>query len=177
MKFRTKIVICMVWLLALAFGVGGSMMIGSSFHASMEKEKNSARPLLPNAAQHPLDRRQLQQHQRDPSAAGKRREYRVERHCRPLQRRHGLPQRRPTLSGSVTGDTLRVQDGRILVSCTAGTGLTDVQLLCSFDISRVYAQRDAQLRVYYWAFLTWCWWGRALSFLLCTWLTGSSPGR
>ena len=40
MKFRTKMTICMVWLLALAYGIGGSLLIGSSFRASLEKEKS-----------------------------------------------------------------------------------------------------------------------------------------
>lgn len=170
MKFRTKIVICMVWLLALAFGVGGSMMIGSSFHASMEKEKNSAR----RSCQMLLNTLSIVDSFSSISETLQRLESGGNTEWNGiavLSNGATVYRSGADLSGSVTGDTLRVQDGRILVSCTAGTGLTDVQLLCSFDISRVYAQRDAQLRVYYWAFLIVVLVGAALSFLLCTWLT------
>ena len=43
MKFRTKMVIGMLWLLALAYGIGGSLLIASSFHDTLEQEKNNAR--------------------------------------------------------------------------------------------------------------------------------------
>lgn len=42
MKFRQKIAICMVWMFALAFGIGGSMMISLSFQSTMEQEKKNA---------------------------------------------------------------------------------------------------------------------------------------
>lgn len=42
MKFRLKITICTVWLLALALGLGGGLLICQSFAASMERERTSA---------------------------------------------------------------------------------------------------------------------------------------
>jgi signal transduction histidine kinase len=42
MKFRLKITICMVWMLTLAFGIGGSLMISSSFHNTLAHEMESA---------------------------------------------------------------------------------------------------------------------------------------
>lgn len=42
MKFRLKIAICMVWMFALAFGIGGSTMISLSFQSTMEQEKKNA---------------------------------------------------------------------------------------------------------------------------------------
>lgn len=42
MKFRLKITICMVWLLALAFGIGGSLLITLNFSGSFEREKDAA---------------------------------------------------------------------------------------------------------------------------------------
>lgn len=42
MKFRLKITICMVWMLALAFGIGGSAIISLSFENMLEHEKQNA---------------------------------------------------------------------------------------------------------------------------------------
>ena len=42
MRFRVKMTICMIWLLSLAFGVGGSLLISISFNNSIEREKEAA---------------------------------------------------------------------------------------------------------------------------------------
>ena len=42
MRVRTKIMLCMVWLLALALGSGGSLLISQSFSNMLEQEKLSA---------------------------------------------------------------------------------------------------------------------------------------
>ena len=42
MKFRLKITLCMIWLLSLSFGIGGSIMIGSSFASALSQEKAAA---------------------------------------------------------------------------------------------------------------------------------------
>ena len=42
MKFRLKITICMIWLLTLAFGVGGSLLIALDFSRAFEREKAGA---------------------------------------------------------------------------------------------------------------------------------------
>ena len=41
MRFRVKMTICMIWLLSLAFGVGGSLLISISFNNSIEREKEA----------------------------------------------------------------------------------------------------------------------------------------
>lgn len=41
MKFRTKILLCMVWILSLAVGIGGTMLISLSFRNSVDREKES----------------------------------------------------------------------------------------------------------------------------------------
>ena len=41
MKFRTKILLCMVWILALALGVGGTMLIQISFQDSLGREQEN----------------------------------------------------------------------------------------------------------------------------------------
>ena len=42
MKFRVKMTLCMLGLLSLLFGVGGSLLISSSFQNSLEREKDVA---------------------------------------------------------------------------------------------------------------------------------------
>ena len=49
MKFRVKIVICMIWLLSLAFGIGGSLLISISFDNAYERELYSAVSSFHNA--------------------------------------------------------------------------------------------------------------------------------
>ena len=41
MKFRTKILLCMIWILALALGVGGTMLIHISFQDSLGREREN----------------------------------------------------------------------------------------------------------------------------------------
>lgn len=42
MKFRLKITVCMVWLFAAAFGIGGSLIISASYRNDLAHEKESA---------------------------------------------------------------------------------------------------------------------------------------
>ena len=42
MKFRWKITLCMVGLLSVLFGAGGSLLIGLSFQDSLERERSAA---------------------------------------------------------------------------------------------------------------------------------------
>lgn len=42
MKLRIKITLCMLGLLSILFGIGGSLLISTSFHASLEREKETA---------------------------------------------------------------------------------------------------------------------------------------
>ncbi|MBQ9165662.1 MAG: HAMP domain-containing protein, partial [Oscillospiraceae bacterium] len=42
MRFRTKIVLCTVLLLALSFGIGGNLLLSLSFSSVLEQEENSA---------------------------------------------------------------------------------------------------------------------------------------
>ena len=41
MRFRTKILLCMVWILALALGIGGTMLIQISFQDSLGREQEN----------------------------------------------------------------------------------------------------------------------------------------
>lgn len=42
MKFRQKIAICMVWIFALVFGLGGGLMISLSFQSNLEQEEKNS---------------------------------------------------------------------------------------------------------------------------------------
>ena len=42
MRFRLKITVCMIWLLSLSFGIGGSFMLSSSFRSALEQERSAA---------------------------------------------------------------------------------------------------------------------------------------
>ncbi len=42
MKFRTKIAICLIIFLSLAFGIGGNLLISASFEANLNQEKATA---------------------------------------------------------------------------------------------------------------------------------------
>lgn len=42
MKFRLKMTLAILWLLALAYGVGGSLLITISFRGAMQRETEAA---------------------------------------------------------------------------------------------------------------------------------------
>ena len=42
MKFRVKMTLCMLSLLSVLFGAGGSLLIAESFQSSLEREKSAA---------------------------------------------------------------------------------------------------------------------------------------
>ena len=42
MKFRTKVVVCMISILSIIFGVGSSALILNSFNSALDREKKSA---------------------------------------------------------------------------------------------------------------------------------------
>ena len=54
MKFRLKITLCMIWLLSISFGIGGSLMIGSSFRLGAFSGKGRCRGLI--SFSYPYDR-------------------------------------------------------------------------------------------------------------------------
>ena len=169
MKFRTKIAICMIWLLSLAYGIGGSMLISGAYRASLERETDAARrscqmlintlavvqsnsDLVPTLRQ--LDRGQtewcaLALYSGDSQiyASGE------------------FP------GGTLGGEILRVADGYILIACDVGSGLVDLRLEAAYDITPIELQRAEQLRAYRWTFLTVAAVGTVLSWALCSWLT------
>ena len=70
-------------------------------------------------------------------------------------------------------NVLSVEDDETLqISCIAGAGLTELRLTVSYDISPLYTQRSAQLRIYRWIFFSVVLLGALISWALATWLTG-----
>ena len=170
MKFRTKMAICMVWLLALAYGIGGSLLISSSFHASLEQEKDSAR----RSCQMLLNTLSVVQSYSDVTETLRRLDSSQTEWCglavysndSQIYRSGQLPD-----DAQGDADVLRVMDDYLVISCAAGSGLTELRLVAGYGIRSIYVQRDAQLRIYRWTFAIVVVAGTALSWLLCTWLT------
>ena len=47
MKFRIKMTLCMLSLLSVLFGAGGSLLIAESFQDTLEREKISSQFFMP----------------------------------------------------------------------------------------------------------------------------------
>ena len=172
MKFRTKMVICMVWLLALAYGIGGSLLISSSFHANMEQEKNNARQscqMLLNTLAVLDDYSGIRDTlQRLDSSGSTEWSGMLVRSNNAVLYRSGS---NSLLDLEPGDDLLMVRDRQILISCTISSDLNDLQLNTTYDIASVYDQRDAQLVIYRWTFLILAILCGVLSWMLSTWLT------
>ena len=170
MKFRTKMVICMIWLLALAYGIGGSLLIASSFHDSME-QKASARQscqMLLNTLSILEDQSSVAStlQQLDSSGSAEWSGLLVRSGNAVLFRSGSSP-----LLDTVAADpnTLTVRDRQILITCLLSGGITELEVRMVSDISDAYTRRDSQLSIYRWTFLAVTVLGAALSWLLCTW--------
>ncbi|MEA4965214.1 MAG: HAMP domain-containing sensor histidine kinase [Oscillospiraceae bacterium] len=170
MKFRTKMTICMVFLLSVAFGIGGSLLISSSFQAALNKEKTSAQrtcQMLLNTLSVVGSYNNVEDTLRQ--LDGSRMEWtglQVTSNGESIYRSGQLPEAQDD-----GGNTLQLLGQQLLISCSVGSGLTDVRLRAAFDISSIYNQRDVQLGIYRGTFLLVVAVGTGLSFLLCTWLT------
>jgi len=171
MKFRTKMVICMVWLLALAYGIGGSLLISSSFRASMEHEKTAARQsfqMLLNTLAVLDDYGEIRDtlHRLD-SGNTEWSGVLVRSNDAVLYRsgNSSLPDEFPE------EDVLTVQNRQILISSTASDARSSLRIHASYNISSIYERRDAQISIYRWTFLVMTVLCGLLSWMLCTWLT------
>lgn len=170
MKFRTKMTICMIWLLSFAYGIGGCLLISSSFQASLDAEKLSAQrscqmllntlSVLGSYNDVPETLKMLDGEQMEWSGL------QVTSNGATIYRNGQIS---PSQDYGV--NVLQVQGEQILISCNVGSGLTDLQLVATFDISSIYQQRQEQLGIYRGTFLVVVAVGSALSFFLCTWLT------
>lgn len=166
MKFRTKLMLCMIWLLALLYGIGGSLMIASSFSDSLAQEKDRAR----QSCRMLLSTLSISDSYRD-----------VIDTLYLLDSREwvGLQVYSNDALLYTSGETvmldepdsLLVHNRRITISCEAGSGLTDLNLTVTYDISPIYARRDSQLQVYRGSFLAVVLLSILLSAVLSHWMT------
>ena len=171
MKFRTKMVIGMLWLLALAYGIGGSLLIASSFHDSMEQEKAYARQscqMLLNTLSILEDYGSVTTTlQRLDSAGGTEWDSLLVQDGRSTVFRTGSSRLLDLVIAEE--NALLVKDRQILISCLMDG--SELELRAVYDISGIYEQRDAQLSMYRWTFLAVAAVSALLSWALCTWLT------
>ena len=163
MKFRTKMAVCMVWLLALAYGIGGSLLISSSFHACQMLLNTLS--VVQSYSDVTETLRRLDSSQTEWSGLA------VYSNDSQIYRSGTLPESEPEGGVNYGNDVLQVLADDLVISCKAGSGLTELRLVASYDIRAVHAQRDAQLRIYRWTFVAVVAVGTALSWVLCTWLT------
>ena len=167
MKFRTKMTVCMIWLLALAYGVGGSLLIDVSFRNALAEEKASARQFCQMAVRtlaivndyNGISNCMEQLASDNSEWIGIQ-----------LSSGEDVIYRKGT-APPMEADTLRVAGRSLQLSCTIHSQLPDVELAAVFDLSAVYAQRDSQLTIYRWTFCGVILLGGMVSWLLCSWLT------
>ena len=182
MKFRLKITLCMIWLLSISFGIGGSLMIGSSFSSALSQEKAAAEDsyrflirtiemvnsisTLPNTS----------------DIAGI------------LKEMDGMGMTNFDALRLLSGDGLAYTVGNaglssdaketgISIESTAdgkryyklcsvvGTESTPLTLVAFYDISDVFAMRSAQYKAYVLIFAATIAVGTALSYVISKWLT------
>lgn len=165
MKFRTKLILCMIWLLALLYGIGGSLMIASSFASSLEQEKSRAR----QSCQMLLSTLSIANSYREVVDTLYLLDSREWVGLQVYSNDALLYTDGETVLLQVT-DILHVDNQRISIACEAGSGLTKLNLTVTYDISPIYARRDSQLRVYRFSFLAVSLASVVLSAILSHWM-------
>lgn len=164
--------VCMIWLLALAYGVGGSLLIAMNFQSALEKEKTAARQscqmmlstLMIVSDYSDISRclEQVKAYHSDLSGL-------VVSNEEGVLYQVGVVEKMPPDVLQVAGDTLQI-------SCTIHSNFPDMELAAAFDVSSVYEQRRSQLTIYRWTFAGVIALGSAMSWLLCSWLTAPLRG-
>lgn len=185
MKFRLKITICMVWMLALALGIGGSMIISLSFENMLAHEEQNA------AASYQMT---LQTLQLVNSVSTQKDFSNITATFRQLQTQAAYDTARLRQDSEVLYESGSLLDQLVPVTsdtshCTAALLSTDagekylqmsgvfeandktLYLDLVFDISAVYATRAEQQTVYERIFLVTILLGAALSWTIAYFLT------
>ena len=166
MKFRLKITICTVWLLALALGLGGGLLICQSFSAAMERERTAA----VSAYQMTLNTLQMVNagsFQKDTTTLiSALEQLTAEQSWAAVRLRDqsgsvfssgeaaGQLRNLATKSGSCTVQTFRVGDVSYLQisgQLTAASSILYLDVAC--DVTGIYADRMSQQTAYAWIFL------------------------
>ena len=185
MRFRVKMTICMIWLLSLAFGVGGSLLISISFNNSIEREKEAAlnsfqyvlRTLqlvneastLPNNSDILDVIQQMESRGMNDFSAISLSEYGGETLY--SSGSGGLAQLGDAASNSLTLVSDDAGNRHFKVAGAIETEAQNLQLIICYDIQDIYTARDEQYSVYATAFAVTIAVGAALSYLLSYLLT------
>ena len=182
MKFRLKITLCMIWLLSLSFGIGGSLMIGSSFSSALSQEKAAAEDsyrflirtiemvnsisTLPNTS--------------DIAGILKEMDSMGMTNFDALRLLSGDELAYTTGNTKLSSDTKNTgisiegtADGKhyYKLSSVIGTESTPLTFIAFYDISDVFAMRSAQYKAYALIFAATIAVGAALSYVISKWLT------
>ena len=166
MKFRLKIILCTVWLLALALGLGGGLLICQSFSTALERERSAA------VASYQMTLNTLQMVnagsvQKDPASLTTALEQIYAEQTWSavrLRDRSGVV----FASGEIAGELTDVSvgtDACVTRICTVGeryylqisgqmtVGSSVMYLDIACDVTQIYADRTDQLAAYTWIFL------------------------
>lgn len=188
MKFRMKITICMVWLLALAFGIGGSLLIALNFSGNFEREMATAlssyRMVLStlrvvdevgSTPDHSNLAQALEQFNSQNSAGWSAIRLGDEESVLYEDNPKGIDLRDALQVPEGEGSIVVVQDGsggrHIRISAALSTTGSSLYLDQCHDISSIYQQRDEQLTIYRRVFLAVVVVGGTLCWGLAYWLT------
>ena len=188
MRFRMKITVCMVWLLALAFGIGGSLLIALNFSGNLERAQEAAL----NSYKMVLGTLRIV-YENDPepdhanlSDALRRMSLRNSGGWSALRlgdnyyaiyedNPYRIDLTRETEYRDGSGNVSVVTDGKggrhIRISAVLSAADKSLRLDQCYDISALHQQRDRQLNIYRWVFLAALTVGGALSWAMAYWLT------
>ena len=188
MKFRMKITVCMVWLLALAFGLGGGLLITLNFSSGFQREKDaalSAYKMVLNTLRVVDELGQAPDHSNLTEALGQMDSQGVtglsalrlgyddqalyEENPRGIDLSEPMETREGQGSLSVVRD---IYGGRhIRISAVLSTANDSLRLDQCYDIDAIYQQRSEQLKIYRRVFVMISALGAALCWGLAYWLT------
>ena len=187
MKFRVRLTICMIWLLSVAFGLGGSLLISISFSESFERERISAQSAyrmtlntlqVVNDVSSKNDYSDIvstvgqMQSQGSASWSGLRLSIGDKVLCTDSISDKSFPVH-PLSDPAGTVSVIRDTSDRrhILIRGMIDAGREDLTLDISYDISAIYEQRARQILTYRRVFTAMVIIGAGVSWALAYWLT------
>lgn len=182
MKFRLKITLCMIWLLSLSFGIGGSIMIGSSFASALSQEKAAAedsyRFLIRTIEM--VNSISTMPNTSDIAGILKEMDGMGMTNFAAIRLLSGDELAYTTGNTELSSDAKKVgisiettADGKryYKLSSTIGTESTPLTFIAFYDISDVFTMRSVQYKTYALIFAATIVVGAALSYVISLWLT------
>ena len=164
MSYRLKLTITIALLIALSFGIGGTLMITTSFHASLEKETQAALDsfetvqntlYLLNSLGDQTDFDSLSNalEQMERQNLGRWQALTLKTPDSVLYQNGNMAQTAVDMAVPAADECSYVpvedQYGHgLLVMSVLGAGETELELMARFDLSAVYAARETQQRLY-----------------------------